>query len=156
MQKWIQPSACLDHGLHRILSFYWLAHCYLMRNPPKCSSFLFWIAEWCNSLLLSRNPKDNWNLSRIFGARFGEKDRGLSTCKPWSEQAGGLEVFLHEASQNFEVISNIQNKNQKIKNLKRFMSFSRLSNATTLMQIQSGRKVPLKGQCHEMNIFLKV
>ncbi len=52
-----------------------------------------------------------------FGARFGEKDSGLSTCKLWSEQAGGLEAFLHEAAQDFEVVSNIQNKNLKIKNL---------------------------------------
>ncbi len=28
MQKWIQPPACSVHGLHRILSSYWLAHCY--------------------------------------------------------------------------------------------------------------------------------
>ena len=26
----------------------------------KCSSFLVWIAEWFNSLLTSRNPKDNF------------------------------------------------------------------------------------------------
>ena len=42
-------------------------------------------------------------------ARFGKKDRGLSMWKPLSEQAGGLEAFLHEAAQNFEVASNIQN-----------------------------------------------
>jgi hypothetical protein len=47
----------------------------------------------------------------MFGARFGEKDRSLSTCKPWTEQAGGLEAFLHEAAQNFEVFSKIQNQN---------------------------------------------
>ncbi len=35
--------------------------------------------------------------------RFGEKDRGLSTCKPWSEQAGGLDSIMHEAAQDFEV-----------------------------------------------------
>ncbi len=53
----------------------------------------------------SRNPKNNWYLSRIFGARLGKKDRGLSTCKPWTEPAGGfLEAFLHEAAQNFEVV----------------------------------------------------
>jgi hypothetical protein len=46
-----------------------------------------------------------------FGARFGEKDRGLSKCKPWSKQAGGLEAFWHEAAQNFEDVSNIQNWN---------------------------------------------
>ncbi len=45
------------------------------------------------------------------GARFGEKYRGLSTCKPWTEQAGGLETFLDEASQNFEVVLNIQAQN---------------------------------------------
>ncbi len=35
-------------------------------NPPKCSSFLVRIAEWCNSLLSSRNPNDNWYLSPAF------------------------------------------------------------------------------------------
>ncbi len=35
MQKLIQPPACLDHGLHRILSSYWLAHFYLMKKSAK-------------------------------------------------------------------------------------------------------------------------
>ncbi len=82
----------------------------IWKNPPKCTSILVWIAEWWNSLLASRKPKNNWCLSRIFGAWFGEKDRGLSTCKPWSEQAGELEAFLHGAAQNFELLSNIQNQ----------------------------------------------
>jgi hypothetical protein len=30
-------------------------------------------------------------------------DRGLSTCKLWSKQAGGLDSILHEAAQDFEV-----------------------------------------------------
>jgi hypothetical protein len=130
MQKWIQPPACLVHGLHRNLSSYWLAHCYLLKNPPKASSFLVWIAEWRSYSLSSRNPKDNWCLSRIYGIRFGEKDHGLSTCKPLTEQAWGLEAFLHGAAQNFELLSNIQDQKG-------------LSNDTTLMQIQSGRTVPL-------------
>ncbi len=29
---------------------------------------------------------------------------------PWSEQAGGLEAFLHGAAQNFELLSNIQDQ----------------------------------------------
>jgi hypothetical protein len=33
--------------------------------------------------------------------------------------------FLNEAAQNFEVFSNIQNLNQKIKNIKPLMSFPR-------------------------------
>ncbi len=35
MQKWTQPPACSVHGLHRILSSYWLAHFYLMKKPAK-------------------------------------------------------------------------------------------------------------------------
>ncbi len=54
------------------------------------------------------------DVSGIFGARFDEKDRGLSTCKPWSEQAGGLEAFLHGAAQNFELLTNIQDQKLKI------------------------------------------
>ncbi len=65
-------ESCLTIGWH---TFIW------WKNPPKCSSILVWIAEWWNSLLTSHNPKNNWNLSRIFGARFGEKDCGLSTCQ---------------------------------------------------------------------------
>jgi hypothetical protein len=33
------------------------------------------------------------------------------------EQAGGLEAFLHRAAENFEVVSNIQGQNLKIKNI---------------------------------------
>jgi hypothetical protein len=37
-----------------------------------------------------------------------KKDYGLSTCKPWTEQAGGLSWIFNEAAQNFEVFKNIQ------------------------------------------------
>ncbi len=87
VQKGIQLPACLDHGLHRILSSCWLVHFYWWKNHPlKCCSILVWIAGCWNSLLTTRNPKNNWCLSPIFGARFGGKDRGLSTCKLWSKQ----------------------------------------------------------------------
>ncbi len=110
MQNWTQPPACSVHGLHRMLPSYWLAWRTFIwwKNPPKCSSILVWVAEWWNFLPASRNPKNNWCLSRIYGIRFGEKDCGLSTCKPWTEQAGGLEAFLHGAAQNFEVVLKIQ------------------------------------------------
>ncbi len=39
MQKWIQPPACSVHGLHSILSSYWLAHCYLMKKSTKVQLF---------------------------------------------------------------------------------------------------------------------
>ncbi len=113
MQKWLQPPACSDHGLHRILSCYWLAHFHLMKKSAKVHLYF---GLDCRMMDASRNPKNNWGLSRIFGARFGEKDRGLSTCKPRSGQAGGLEAFLHGAAQNFELLSNIQDEKYKIKN----------------------------------------
>ncbi len=56
---------------------------------------------------LKPQPK---GLSRIYGIRIGEKYQGLSTCKPWTEQAGGLEAFLHGAAQNFELLLNIQDQ----------------------------------------------
>jgi hypothetical protein len=50
---------------------------------------LVWIADcWFSSniLLTSRNPKNNCWISRIFGVRFGRKDRGLCPYNPWSHQ----------------------------------------------------------------------
>ncbi len=79
------------------------------KNLPKCSSFLVWIADcWFSSNILhtSRNPKNNcwfcW-ISRIFGVRFGGKDRSLCPYNPWSQQVWGSDAFLYETAQNFEV-----------------------------------------------------
>ncbi len=143
MQNWTQPPAYSDHGLHRILSSYWLAHCYLMKKSTKVHLYLGLIAEWWNSLLTSRNPKNNWCLSRIYGIWFGEKDRGLSTCKPWTEQAGGLDSILHEAAQDLKSFKIFNNEIKKFKTYSGWCAFKGLSNDTTLMQIQSGRMVPL-------------
>ncbi len=100
MQNWTQTPSCSDHGLHKILSSYWLAHCYLIKKSTKVALYL---GVDCGMMDTSRNPKNNWCLSRIYGIPFGEKDHGLSTCKPWSEQAGGLGSILHEAAQDFEL-----------------------------------------------------
>ncbi len=40
---------------------------------------------------------------------FGRKDRGSYLYNVCAEEVGGLEAFLYEAAQNFEVFSNIQN-----------------------------------------------
>jgi hypothetical protein len=53
MQKLIQPPACSDHGLHRILTSYWLAHFYLMKKSAEvllcfgldCGMFEFFTHE---------------------------------------------------------------------------------------------------------------
>jgi hypothetical protein len=42
--KMIQPPACSDHGLHRILSSYWLAHFHLMKKSAKVQ--LYFGLDW--------------------------------------------------------------------------------------------------------------
>ncbi len=54
-----------------------------------------------------------------------------------------LDSFLHEAAQNFELLSDIQDQ-KKIKTFSGWCPFQGLSNGTTLMQIQSGQTVPFK------------
>ncbi len=113
MQKWILPPACLDHCLHRILSSYWLAHFYLMKKSAKVM-----LAGCWNSLLTSRNPKNNWCLSRIFGAWFGGKDRSSSTCKPWSKQAGSWINLCMKRLRTLNSYQIFNIKNKKFKNKK--------------------------------------
>ncbi len=80
------------------------------KNPPKCSSILVWLRNDGIFYLQAATQRT----IDISTARFGAKDRGLRTCKPWTEQAGVLEAFLHEAAQNF---LNIQDQNLKIINI---------------------------------------
>ncbi len=86
---------------------------------------MVWIARCWNSLLPSPNPKNNLCLSRIFGARFGGKDRGLVTCKPWSKQEGGWIHFCMKQLRTLNSYQILNIKNKKIKIPKRLMSFSR-------------------------------
>ncbi len=67
--------------------------------------------EMLEFLTRTRNPKTNCWLNRIFGDRFGEKDCDLWPYNSWSQQVGGLDAFLYEAAQNFEVFSKIQDQN---------------------------------------------
>ncbi len=97
-------ESCLPIGWH---TFIW------WKNLPKCCSVLVWIAGCWNSILTSSNPKNNWCLSSIFGAWFGGKDRGLSTCKPWSKQAGD---WIHFCIKRLRTLNSYQIF--KIKNVK--------------------------------------
>jgi hypothetical protein len=42
---------------------------------------------------------------------FGRKHCGLYPYNPSADEVGGLEVFLHEVAQNFELFSDIQDQN---------------------------------------------
>ncbi len=81
-KKWIQPPAC-----SKILSSYWLAHFYLLKNPPKAGSFLVWIAGCWNVLLTSSNPKNNC-FFRHFWSTVPRKRLRFVPIQ-WSEQARG-------------------------------------------------------------------
>jgi hypothetical protein len=118
MQNWIQPPACSDHGLHRILSSYWPAHFYLMKKSAKV---LLYFGLDCGMMeFFTYEPQSKeqlisllhfWSTVRRKRSRF----EALSTCKLWSEQAGGLEAFLHEAAQTWSCFkySALKLKNQK-------------------------------------------
>jgi hypothetical protein len=64
-----------------IESSYWLAHFYLMKKSEKV---LLYFGLDCGMLkFLTLKPQSKEQLMSLpnFGARFGEKDRSLSTCK---------------------------------------------------------------------------
>ena len=74
-----------------------------MKKPAKVQLYF---SSGCGMLeFFTYKPQYKEQLMPLphYGIRFGEKDRGLSTCKPWAEQAWGLESILHEAAQDFEV-----------------------------------------------------
>ncbi len=143
MQKWNEPPACSNHGLHRFLSSYWLAHLLFDEKTAKLLLISVWSAECLNSLLMSRNPKKNRCLSRIFGAWFGGKYRGLSTCKPWSKQAGGWIHFCIKRLRTLNSYQIFKIKTQKSKTYSGWCPFHGLFIGITVMQIQSGRMILL-------------
>ncbi len=144
IQKLIQPLACLDHGLYRILSFYWLAHFYLMKKYSKVLHYFGLDCGWnsSNILLTSRNPKNNCWLSNIFEAWIVGKDHGLWPYKPWSEQAGGWIHFRMKRLRTLKSFQIFKTKMKKSKTFSGWCLFEGLSNDTTVL-IQSGRTVPL-------------
>ncbi len=76
------------------------------------SAALFWFGLWNDGIFYL------WTtIQRTIDISPAFLEHGLSTCKPWAEQAGGLEAFLHEVAQNFEVVLNIQDQNENIKNI---------------------------------------
>ncbi len=71
MQNWIQSPACSVHGLHRMLSSYWLAHFHLMKKSAKVQLYFSSVCGMMKFLPASRNPKNNWCLSRC-SAQVGQ------------------------------------------------------------------------------------
>ena len=145
----MNPTSCLlYHGLHRILSSYWLAHFHLMKKSAKVQLYFGLGCGMMNFLPASRNPKNNWCLSHIYGVRYDEKDGGLSTCNPWTEQAGGWVQFCMKRLRTLKLFQIFSTEIKKSKTYSGWCPFKGLSNGTTLIQIQSGRTVPLMPCSH--------
>ncbi len=113
------------------------------KNPPKCCSILVWIAEWWSSSLSSRNPKDNWCQSRIYGIRFGEKITAWSHANREPNKQEDWIQFCMKRLRTLKSFKIFKSEIKKLKTYSGWCPFKGLSNDTTLMQIQSGRTVPL-------------
>ncbi len=111
----MNPTSCLFRSRFVYNHFFLLAGALLMDEKIGQSTALFWfglqdVGILQNILLTSCNPKSSCWISRIFGAWFWEK---IAVCAHTNRVLNkqGLDSFLYEAAQIFEVFSNIQNEN---------------------------------------------
>ncbi len=141
MQKGIQPPACSVHGLHRTLFSYWLAH---WENPSKSSSILVRVAEWW-IFYLQAEIQRTIDVSPAF-MEYGVMKKiaawAHATHEPNKQE--DWRPFCMERLRTLNSSQIFKIKNKKLKTYSGWCTFKGLSNDTTLMQIQSGRTVPLK------------
>ncbi len=106
---------------------------------------MVWIAGCCNSLLRAVKQSKEQSMSHPhFWSTFWRKRSRFEHMPTVIQRSRRLDSFLHEAAQNFELLSNVKDKKLKItKTYCGWCPFQGLSNGTALMQIQSGRTVPL-------------
>jgi hypothetical protein len=65
-----------------MLSSYWLAHFHLMKKSAKVQLYFGSGCGMMKVFTCEPQSKEQFMPLRIYGIRFGEKDRGLSTYKP--------------------------------------------------------------------------
>ncbi len=93
MQKWIQPPTCSVHGLHRILSSYWLAHCYLMKKSTKGQLFFGSDCGMMKIFTLKPQPKGLlMSLPHFWGTVWWKRSRleHMQTVNRTSRRIRGL------------------------------------------------------------------
>ncbi len=138
MQKWIQPPACSDPGLHRILSSYWLAHFYLMK--------LFWFGLRDMGILYSL---------AVIQRTIDVSPTFLEHCSAERSRFEHMQTVIqtsmrrnHFCMKRLRTLNSYQIFKIKSKNPKTYRGcccpFQCLSNCITLMHIQSGRTVTLR------------
>ena len=114
MQKWIQPPAVSVQGLHRILSSYWLAHCYLMKKSTKVQLFLGSDFGTMKFFTLKPQPKEQlMPLPHFWGTVWRKRSRleHMQTANRTSRRIRGL--FAWSGS---ELWTLIKYSRSKIKN----------------------------------------
>ncbi len=117
----MNPISCWDHGLYRILSSYSLSHFYLLKKSAKVHLY-FGLA--CGLLVFFKYS----TLQAIIPRTIVESLAFCSTVRrkrsrfvhiqaviPTRRMIRGIFGFLCEAAQNFELFSNVQDQNSKIK-----------------------------------------
>ncbi len=145
MQKRIQSPACSVHGLHKILSSYWLAHCYLMKKSTKVQLFFGLDCGMMYFFTYKPQPKDQlMSLPHLWSMVWRKRSQleHMQTVNRTSRRIRGL--FAWSGSELWTLIKYSRSKIKKLKTYSGWCPFKGLSNDTTLMQIQSGRTVPLK------------
>jgi hypothetical protein len=107
----MNPTSCLLGSRFDKNHFFLLAVALLFAKKIRQSVAQFWFRLWIIGFLLLRscNPKSNCCPLSHFWSTVRRKRSRFVHIQP--------EAFLYEAAQNFEVFSNIQDQNKKIKNI---------------------------------------
>ncbi len=77
-------------------------------------------------------------------------------CKPWTEQAGVWVQFCMKRLRTLKLFQIFSTEIKKSKTYSGWCPFKGLFNGTTLMQIQSGRTVPLKVTLVSMYFYSRI
>jgi len=110
MQILIQPPACSDQGLHRILSSYWLVNFYLMKKSTKV--LLYFGLGYGMLDCFTQEPQSKEQLKSLphFWSTVQQKRSRFEHMQTLIQTNRRLDKFWHEAAQNFELLSNIQDQ----------------------------------------------
>ncbi len=143
-KKASNPPACSVHGLHKMLSSYWLAHFHLMKKSAKVQLYF---GSGCGMMKVftcePQSKEQLMPLPHLWNTVWRKKDRSLSTYNPWTEQAGDWVQFCMKRLRTLKLFQIFSTEIKKSKTYSGWCPFKGLSNGTNLIKIQSGRTVPL-------------
>ena len=104
------------------------------------ASIVFWVAACIHHSAI------HTTIERHFGGFFLSNNSAPANrilCNPWSEQAGVWVKFCMKRLRTLKLFQIFSTEIKKSKTHSGWCPFKGLSNGTTLIQIQSGRTVPL-------------